>query len=101
LIRRQPGPTTLAGEVMERLRNRDIARYSDDLPTSDTERASGELALYASQSVGFASAVEHVATLVRRLAMETRATATSTTAPRPYKALSDRTQRDAHLHGRP
>jgi nitronate monooxygenase len=58
------------GEVIARRRNRDVVRYSDDMPSADTEGDVGELALYAGQSVGLAPSVEHAATLVRRIAAE-------------------------------
>jgi NAD(P)H-dependent flavin oxidoreductase YrpB (nitropropane dioxygenase family) len=61
------------GEVVARRGNREIVRYSDDMPTADTEGAVEQLALYAGQSVGLAASVEHAGTLVRRIAAEAEA----------------------------
>jgi nitronate monooxygenase len=58
------------GEVIARRRNRDITRYSDDMPTADTEGDVEQLALYAGQSVGLVAGAEHAGTLVRRIAAE-------------------------------
>jgi nitronate monooxygenase len=58
------------GEVIARRGRRDIARYSDDPPTTDTEGAVEDLALYAGQSAGLVSGVEHAGTLVRQIAAE-------------------------------
>jgi nitronate monooxygenase len=58
------------GELIARRRNRDIARYSDDMPTADTEGDVEDLALYAGQSVGLAPGVEHAGALVRRIAAD-------------------------------
>ena len=51
-------------------RNREIVRYSDDMPTADTEGEVEQLAMYAGQSVGLAASIEHAGTLVRRIAAE-------------------------------
>jgi nitronate monooxygenase len=61
------------GEVVARRGNREIARYSDDMPTADTEGAVEQLALYAGQSVGLAASVEHAGVLVRRIVAEAEA----------------------------
>jgi NAD(P)H-dependent flavin oxidoreductase YrpB (nitropropane dioxygenase family) len=58
------------GEVIARRRNRDIARYSDDMPTADTEGEVEQLAMYAGQSVGLAASVEHAGALVCQIAAE-------------------------------
>ncbi len=58
------------GEVIAQRRNRDITRYSDDMPTADTEGGVEQLAMYAGQSVGLAATVEHAAALVRQIAAE-------------------------------
>jgi NAD(P)H-dependent flavin oxidoreductase YrpB (nitropropane dioxygenase family) len=58
------------GEVIAQRRNREIVRYSDDMPTADTEGAVEDLAMYAGQSVGLAANVEHAGMLVRRIAAE-------------------------------
>ena len=64
------GDRPAEGEVIARRRNRDIARYSDDMPTADTEGEVEDLALYAGQSAGLAAGVEHAGALVRRIAAE-------------------------------
>jgi NAD(P)H-dependent flavin oxidoreductase YrpB (nitropropane dioxygenase family) len=61
------------GEMIARRRNREIARYSDDMPTADTEGGVEQLAMYAGQSVGLAASVEHAGVLVRRIAAEAEA----------------------------
>ena len=58
------------GEVIARRRNREITRYSDDMPTADTEGEIEQLAMYAGQSVGLATSVEYAGVLVRRIAAE-------------------------------
>lgn len=58
------------GEVIAQRRNREIVRYSDDMPTADTEGDVEQLAMYAGQSVGLATSVEHGDALVRRIAAE-------------------------------
>ena len=58
------------GEVIARRRSRDIARYSDDMPTADTEGEVEDLAMYAGQSAGLVASVEHAGVLVRRIAVE-------------------------------
>jgi NAD(P)H-dependent flavin oxidoreductase YrpB (nitropropane dioxygenase family) len=58
------------GEVIAQRRSREIARYSDDMPTADTEGDVEQLAMYAGQSVGLISSVEHAGALVRRIAAE-------------------------------
>jgi NAD(P)H-dependent flavin oxidoreductase YrpB (nitropropane dioxygenase family) len=58
------------GEVIAQRRNREITRYSDDMPTADTEGDVEQLAMYAGQSVGLTSSVEHAGVLVRRIAAE-------------------------------
>ena len=56
--------------MIARRRDREIARYSDDMPTADTEGEVDQLAMYAGQSVGLTASVEHAGTLVRRIAAE-------------------------------
>jgi nitronate monooxygenase len=56
--------------VIAQRRNREIVRYSDDMPTADTEGDVEQLAMYAGQSVGLAAGVEYAGTLVRRIAAE-------------------------------
>ncbi|MGB6515517.1 MAG: nitronate monooxygenase, partial [Mycobacterium sp.] len=58
------------GEVIAQRRNWEIVRYSDDMPTADTEGDVEQLAMYAGQSVGLAAGVEHAGILVRRIAAE-------------------------------
>jgi NAD(P)H-dependent flavin oxidoreductase YrpB (nitropropane dioxygenase family) len=58
------------GEVIAQRGNREIARYSDDMPTADTEGEVEQLAMYAGQSVGLAASVEHAGVLVRQIAAE-------------------------------
>src|ERR1700689_92149 len=47
------------GEVIAQRGNREIARYSDDMPTADTEGEGEQPAMYAGQSVGLAASVGH------------------------------------------
>jgi NAD(P)H-dependent flavin oxidoreductase YrpB (nitropropane dioxygenase family) len=49
-----------------------LARYGDDIPTTDTEGAVGELAMYAGQSVGLITGIEPARRIVRRLDQQTR-----------------------------
>jgi nitronate monooxygenase len=56
--------------VIAQRRHRDILRYSDDMPTADTEGDVEQLAMYAGQSAGLATSVEHAGVLVRRIAAE-------------------------------
>jgi nitronate monooxygenase len=58
------------GEVIAQRGNREIARYSDDMPTADTEGEVERLAMYAGQSVGLTANVEHAGVLVRQIAAE-------------------------------
>ncbi len=71
------------GEVIAQRRNRDIARYSDDMPTADTEGGVEQLAMYAGQSVGLAVSVEHAGALVRRIAAEADAILASLASEEP------------------
>ena len=65
------------GEVIAQRRNREIVRYSDDMPTADTQGGVEQLAMYAGQSVGLATSVEHAGALARRIAAEADAILTS------------------------
>jgi nitronate monooxygenase len=71
------------GEAIARRRNRDIARYSDDMPTADTEGDVEQLAMYAGQSVGLVAGVEQAGVLVRRIAAEADAILASLASERP------------------
>jgi NAD(P)H-dependent flavin oxidoreductase YrpB (nitropropane dioxygenase family) len=58
------------GEAIAQRRNREIVRYSDDMPTADTEGDVEQLAMYAGQSAGLVASVDHAGLLVRRIAAE-------------------------------
>lgn len=49
---------------------RDLLRYADDIPTSDTEGAVDELALYAGQSAGLVRRVEPAEQIVRSISSD-------------------------------
>jgi hypothetical protein len=50
-----------------------LVRYADDIPTSDTEGAVDQVALYADQSAGMVSGVEPAREIVMSISSEARA----------------------------
>jgi NAD(P)H-dependent flavin oxidoreductase YrpB (nitropropane dioxygenase family) len=64
----RPGET----EVIAARAGRNLVRYADEIPTSDSEGAVDELALYAGQSAGIVSAVEPARKIVMSISSEAR-----------------------------
>ena len=62
-----PGCRPGEGETIATRAGREIVRYSDAMPTTATEGAVGELALYAGTGVGSVAAAEPAARIVERL----------------------------------